>query len=87
MPLAGAGLAVDGRNPHPPHQGGHVPPTDPLALLPEEIAQHPGARKGILQMQLVNPAHQAQHGRRHRGRPVVGRGARYAEQLALPDDG
>jgi 3-hydroxyacyl-CoA dehydrogenase len=33
-------------------------PANGLALLPQEIAQHAGARKRIVQMQFVNPPHQ-----------------------------
>ena len=42
--------------------------------------------KGILEMQLVNPAHQSQLGISHGRRVIVGRRASHAEQLALPDD-
>jgi hypothetical protein len=61
MPLRGAGRAIHGGDPHAAHQRGHPPPPDGVALLPEEIAQHPGASKRILQMQLVDPPHQRKH--------------------------
>lgn len=62
-------------------------PTDPPACAPEEVAQHPGAGKWILQMEFVNPPHQGQYRRRDRGRLVVGRRAGHPKELALPDNG
>jgi len=63
MPLAGVGPAIHGRDAHASHQGGHVPPPNGLALSPQEVTQHPGTGKRIVQMQCVNPAHQCQlHG-------------------------
>ena len=47
-------------NPHSAHQDDHLAPTNGAALLPQEIAQHPRSRKGILQMQLIDPPHQRQ---------------------------
>jgi hypothetical protein len=35
-----------------------MPPPDGLALLPQEITEHSGARKRILQVEFVNPTHQ-----------------------------
>ncbi len=87
MPQAGAGLAGDGRDAHVAHEGGHVAPTDPLAVAPEEVVQHPRAGKRILQMEFVNPPHQGQDCRRDRGRLVVGCRASHPEELALPDNG
>jgi hypothetical protein len=43
-------LPIQSLNPHPAHQGGHLAPTNGVALLPQEIAQHPRPGKGILQM-------------------------------------
>ena len=86
MPLAGAGFAVDRRDPHAPHQRRHMAPSDSMALAPEDIPEHPGAGKRILQMQFVNPAHQGQRLRRHRHGLVVDRGPGQLQQLALPPD-
>ena len=58
--LAGAGLTVHGHDPNAPHQGGHMAPSHSMPLAPENIAQHPGSGKRILQMELVNPTHQGQ---------------------------
>src|SRR3954447_18890100 len=48
-----------------------MPATDADPFLFEEVAQHPAARERELQMQLVNPAHDGQIGRRHRSGQVV----------------
>jgi hypothetical protein len=60
MPTAERRLPIQGLNTHTAHQCGHMPPPDGLALLPYEIAQHAGAGKRILQVQLVDPPHQHQ---------------------------
>jgi len=36
------------------------------AFLPEQIAQHPAARKGELHVQLADPPHDGEIGSRHR---------------------
>ena len=87
MPLASAGLAIHGLNAHAPHQGGHVPPPTHIASVPQEIAQHSGAGKRILQMPCVDLAHQHQIRGRHRRGLVVGRRARQPEDLTLSNDG
>lgn len=53
MPLAGPRFPIERRDPHPP------PPND-MALLPQQIPQHAGTRKRILQVQLVDAPHQRQ---------------------------
>ncbi len=50
-------LPIQGLNPHAAHQGRHPSPANGATLLPQEIAQHAGAGKWILQMPLVDPAH------------------------------
>jgi hypothetical protein len=60
MPLAGVRLAIQGLQAHASHQGGHMPPPNRMAFLPQQIAQHPGASKRMRQMQLIDPAHQRQ---------------------------
>jgi hypothetical protein len=63
MPLAGARSAIHRLDPHAPHQGGYVPPPNRMAVSPEQIAQHAGSRKRMVQMECVDPAHQGQsHG-------------------------
>jgi len=61
MLLRGAGRAIHGGDAPAAHQCGHRPPPDGVPLVPEQIAQHPGASKRIPQMQLVNPPHQCEH--------------------------
>ena len=48
---------MQGLNSHAAYQGRHPSPANGAALLPQEIAQHAGAGKWILQMPLVDPAH------------------------------
>jgi hypothetical protein len=45
--------------------------TDLDALGIQEITQHPAAREGEVEMQLVHPAHDAEIRRRHGPRQVV----------------
>jgi len=71
MALSGAGVAIHGGDPHALHEAGHTPPPNGRAVLSEESAQHPGPGKGILEMQLVNPAHQDQLGIGHGRRLIV----------------
>ena len=71
MPLAEVRLAIHGLNTHAPHQGRDVPPPNRMTVSPQEIAQHPGSGKRILQMQRVDPAHQGQLRLRYRRRLVV----------------
>src|SRR3954452_8980841 len=48
-----------------------MPAADADPLLVEKIPQHPTAREGKLEVQLVHPAHDGQIGRGHRLRPVI----------------
>ena len=61
-------------DPHPRHQRADMLAARIEAFGPEQIAQRPGAREGVLQVQLVDPAHQRQVRLRHRPRRVVHRG-------------
>src|SRR5271165_1032328 len=45
--------------------------SDGDVLAAQKIAQHPAARERVIQMQLVDPAHDRQVGRCHRTRQVV----------------
>ena len=63
-------------------------PTADLDPLPvQEIAQHPAAREGELQVQLVHPAHDGEIRRGHRSRQIVDPATADPEQLRLPDNG
>ena len=68
---------------HTPHQGRDLPPPNGMTLLPEEITQHAGAGKRILQMQLVNPTHQRQCRVRNWLRLIVRGGPSQVQHLAL----
>ena len=86
MPLARVRLAIHGLNTHAPQQGRDVPPPKRMAFSPEQIAQHPGSSKRMVQREFVNPAHQYQIRDRH-GRRLVLRGRpREPQELALPHD-
>jgi len=58
MPAVEMRLPIQGLNTHAPHQRGDMSSSNGVALLPQEIAQHPGAGKRMGQMQLVDPPHQ-----------------------------
>ncbi len=55
--LARVGLAVQRLDVHAPHQRTHVAPAHPHTFAVKDVAQHPRARKRVLQMQLVGAAH------------------------------
>ena len=57
------------------------------ALAGQLIAQHACAHEGVLQVQLVNSAHENQIGRAGWARQVVHRSSAHAEQLGLVRDG
>ena len=59
--VAGVRLAIQGLNPHAPHQRGDMPPVNRMARSPQEVPQHARAGKRIGQMQLVEPPHQREH--------------------------
>ena len=60
MPPAERRLPIQGLKAHAAHQGGHMPPPHRVPLVPQEITQHAGAGKRILQMEFVDPPHQCQ---------------------------
>jgi hypothetical protein len=60
--LARVGLAVQRLDAHAPHQRAHVPAADLDALQAQQVAQHAAAGKRVLQVQLVDAAHQRQLG-------------------------
>ena len=59
-----------------------MPPADGEAFARQQVAQHPAARERMLQVQLVDPAHQRQIRRRHRTRLVVHAAPADAQKLA-----
>jgi hypothetical protein len=79
-------LAIHSRNANAPHEAGHTPPPNGMTILSEEIAQHPSPSKGILEVQLVNPAHQGPLAIGHGRQLIVCCRTRHAEQLALPNN-
>ena len=83
MPVTRARHALHGGDAHPPHQGRDLPPPNGMPLLPEEIPQHAGAGRRILQMPLVNPPHQRQCRGRNWLRLIVRSGPSQAQHLAL----
>jgi hypothetical protein len=50
---------------HPLHQRCDMRSTRRLTLLPEQVAQHPAADERVEQVQLADPAHDRQVGRRY----------------------
>ena len=84
--LARVGPAIDRLDPHPLHQSRHMPAAYNDAAAPQQIPQHPRARKGVIEMQFVEAAHQLQILGRDRPQHVVDRAARDAQRLRLPGD-
>ena len=76
--------AVERLDPHAPHQRRDVPAADRDALATQQVAQHPAARERVVQMQLVDPPHHRQIGRRHRPRQVVDAAPAELQDLRLP---
>ena len=69
--LRGVRPAIERLDVHALHHPGYPLATDLDALSPQQIAHHAAARERVLQMQLIDPAHHRQIGRRYRTRPVV----------------
>lgn len=61
-------------------------PSSRVAFQLEQPLQHPAARKGIVQMQLIDPAHQRQIGHGDRPWQVVNAAPAEAERRCLPGD-
>ena len=81
---AGARLAVDRLHAHPPHETTHAVPSGNHALAAQMPRHLPAAVERMLQMQLVQAAHQRQFRRAFAQRLVVLRGTAHAHQRALP---
>ena len=75
--------AVDRGDPHPPHQRRDMTPAHLMAFAVQKPFQHPAARERILQMQLVDPAHQCEIGVRNRARQVIDAAPADPERLGL----
>ena len=73
MPPAGVGLLVQRHDAHRPHQRGDVLAADEVAFAFEQVAQHAAAREGVLEVQLIDAAHQGQSLARSGPRQVVDR--------------
>ena len=56
------------------------------ALGIQEIAQHPAAREGKLEMQLVHASHDGEIGRGHGTRQVINAATAEFQRLCLPRD-
>jgi hypothetical protein len=60
MHLARVGLAVQRLGAHAAHQRADVPAPDLHAFAAKQVAQHARAGERMLQVQLVEPAHERQ---------------------------
>ena len=58
LPVARARLAIQSLKAHASHQGRHMSPSNGLALLPQEIAQHADAGKRMKPVEFIQPTHQ-----------------------------
>ena len=76
--------AIERRNAHALHHRRDALAPDRDALAPQQIAQHPAARERVIQMQLVDPPHHRQIGRRHRPGPVIQAAAAQLQDRRLP---
>lgn len=81
--LAGIGIAVKHPNTHLFHQGLYPLATDGMAILPQQVAQHPTGDEGLFEMQFIDPAHQRQMLGRHRLGRVIHRRAGNPENRGL----
>jgi hypothetical protein len=65
------------------HRANRLTP-DLKALAAQEIAEHPAACKGIIQMQRIDPAHDHKGACRHRTGLIIDAAAAQLEELYLP---
>lgn len=84
--LACAGLRRQGFDAHSLHERGHMAPAHRDVFALELAAQHARAHEGVLQMQLVDAAHQRQLGLAGRPGQVVDRAPADAQQAGLACD-
>jgi hypothetical protein len=76
--------AVERLNAHPPHHRRDPLSPDRGALAAQQIAQHPAARKRVIEVQFVNPAHDRQIAGRHHAGMVIKAAAAEPQQLRVP---
>lgn len=50
-------LAIKRLDSHAPHEGGDVFAANRIAVLLEQVTQHPAAGKGMFQVKPIDPAH------------------------------
>ena len=81
--LRGVRPAVDRLDAHPLHQRRDVTAADLAAFRLQHVPQHPAAREGMLEVQLVDPAHQREIGVRGRPRQIVDAAPADPERLRL----
>ncbi len=60
--------------------------SDLEAFRDQQVAQHPAARKRIVEMQLIHPTHQSEISRRDRLRLIVEAAPADPERLSLPGE-
>ena len=84
--LARVGPAIDRLDPHPLNQRRHISPAYDDAFAPQQIPQHPCARKGMIEMQFIEPAHYIQIHGQDRPRRAVVLTEGDAQSLRLPGD-
>ena len=73
MPRTGLRAAIDRGEPHALHQRAHVIAAHRRAFPAQQVAEHPTAGEGILQVQDIQPAHEPQIGLRDAARRIVDR--------------
>lgn len=77
---------VERLDPHPLHQRGDAASPHLPAFSVQQALQHPAACEGILEMQLVDPAHECEIDVRRRTRAIVHAAPADPERLRLPGD-
>ena len=81
--FAGVRTAIERLDSYALHQGRDMPAADRNALAAQKIAQHTGARERALQMQFVDPPHDAQVFGRDGTRLVIDRASADVQNLRL----
>jgi hypothetical protein len=76
--------AIERRDVHALHHRRDALAADRDALATQQIAQHSAARERVIQMQLVDPPHHRQIGRRHRPGPVIEAASAQLQERRLP---
>ena len=84
--LAGVRPAIDRLDSHALHQRRHMATADRDALALQEIAQHPAACEGVVEMQFVEPPHDLQVLGRNRPGLIVDGATANVQDLRLPGE-